>query len=437
MPTRQYQPEFGLTDPKTAARMAHEGLTETRTVRQFATKWLVAVLVFSAAVTLPAAENSLQDLRRHTCKIAVFWQSGARNYGTGVYLGDRLVLTCAHLFRPDASDGAMLKIQAAWPGGDVRNATLAKSDGLWDQAVIEVDQQPHADGAPLPGIPLAADEVAEGDFVIFGGYGNTQRLTLRRGQIRNYAGASGIQFEPGYINARGMSDEGDSGGPMFNDRGELVGNLSASDHVETTGTREYKTREFLAPFEARLTQARLTWGRTAPPASGGYGQPVSCGVPRLQLPQPTTYSQPTTSRSRNQVYVKINYAQLAAQLKADPDFVAACKGLDALPPKIDYEQLAAMAVQHIDVNTVASVAATKIDINAVAQSAAAHVDINQIAAAIAQAIPPPPQKENGTNATVDQKPDDQADQADQNAKPEPTGGPTPAYFSITPRTGAN
>lgn len=169
------------------------------------------VHVAEARVTVEKVPTG-RDIAARALASTVFLRGG-NVYGAGVLL-DRsgLVLTCDHVI-----DGVQ-EIEASFDGDDkplpVRVVARAKDVDL---ALLAIDHVP--DGRA----PLAQGKVASlamGDTVYAMGAPHKMRFSLSRGVV-SYVGRT---FEgTSYVQTDLAASGGSSGGPVMNERGELVG----------------------------------------------------------------------------------------------------------------------------------------------------------------------------------------------------------------------
>lgn len=195
-----------------------------------------------APFDLAAVDSSLVMLR-------VMRQSGDQlkgRQGTAVFIGKDRVLTAAHLF-----DAPFTQVELFFGGREGRprqrvvlpsnRLTLHRYDGV-DVAVIRNVTAPTWAAAP----PLAVQPPRVGDLMTSIGLKDIDSRRIRTGPVKDATPSGGggdttsgaeSASEGGLFNIEFTSEEGDSGGPTFNDRGELVGIHTA------TGTRtELKTK---------------------------------------------------------------------------------------------------------------------------------------------------------------------------------------------------
>jgi hypothetical protein len=158
------------------------------------------------------------------------------SYGSGalVALNDTygLVVTNWHVVR-DAS----APIWVAFPNGFRSAATILKTDRDWDLAALAV-WRPNV--SPLP---LATQPPRPGERLTIAGYGSGWFRAVS-GQCTQYVSPGGNHpFE--MIELSAPARNGDSGGPILNDRGEIAGVLFGSAFGQTTGSYCGRLRLFL------------------------------------------------------------------------------------------------------------------------------------------------------------------------------------------------
>lgn len=162
----------------------------------------------------------------------------ARNHGSGTLVKQAgaggIILTCAHIF----SEGAG-SITVTFPDGSSYQAELLGTDRQWDLAVLRIARPRAAE------VTIASVAPRPGQWVSSCGYGRDGRYWCNRGQARGYVQTEGTRsFET--LEISGMARQGDSGGPIFNDRGELVAVLWGTDGRVVGGTYCGRIRLFLA-----------------------------------------------------------------------------------------------------------------------------------------------------------------------------------------------
>lgn len=160
-----------------------------------------------------------------------------RSFGTGTVVaqtGDRAwVLSCAHLF-----EGRVTGIQVAFPTRGVYAGQLTAIDRTWDLALVML---PAVKAEP---VPLATEAPQAGQWLTACGYGPDGRWQCVRGQVRGYvATAQTGSFET--LSLNGAARPGDSGGPIFDQSGQLVGVIWGSDGRMIVATYCGRIRAFL------------------------------------------------------------------------------------------------------------------------------------------------------------------------------------------------
>jgi hypothetical protein len=159
--------------------------------------------------------------------------------GSGCYLGDGLFLTAAHVMRGEAPVATV-----TFPDGRSFSTRLVANDPQYDQALLESADKP--DG----GVPVAEGNATRGVRLFLGGYSQGPALfwpSTMRGVCSPVGGPSAD-----WITTSGESIPGDSGGPIFDQRGCIIGNLWGGSNGETTGVNCGRTHRFLQRFRDRL-----------------------------------------------------------------------------------------------------------------------------------------------------------------------------------------
>jgi len=172
----------------------------------------------------------------------------ARCYGSGTLVeksGEHaLILTCAHLFREKTGD-----VRVVFADGTTLTAEVLAVDPLWDLAALRIARP------PAEPVAIAQQFARPGEAVSSCGFGPDGRYARNRGRALGYVRtAHGATFET--LELTGSARDGDSGGPVFNQRGELVAVLWGTDGRTVGGTYCGRVRKFLATL----------LGRPAPPS---------------------------------------------------------------------------------------------------------------------------------------------------------------------------
>ena len=165
-------------------------------------------------------------------RIFVTTRSG-RNIGSGTVIDGGGVLTCAHLFE---GDGAIAVI---FSDGSSHRGTLVAIDRVWELALLRIAQ-------PRQGVKIGTTAPKVGDRVRSCGYGRNGRYWCNQGRVMGYVmpeGAGVGRYET--LEISGTARQGDSGGPIFNDRNELVAVLWGTNNRIVGGTYCGRIRKFL------------------------------------------------------------------------------------------------------------------------------------------------------------------------------------------------
>ena len=155
--------------------------------------------------------------------------------GTLVAVNGRhgLVVTNWHVIR-DAGD----RIEVAFPDGFRSQATLLAADRDWDLAALAIwrpNVQP---------IPLANQAPWPGDHLTIAGYGSGSYRTATGRCVQYVSPGANLPFE--MVELAADAREGDSGGPILNQQGELAGVLFGATCGRTAGSHTVPVRRFLA-----------------------------------------------------------------------------------------------------------------------------------------------------------------------------------------------
>lgn len=143
-----------------------------------------------------------------------------------------LVITNWHV----VSEGSGV-MTVVFPDGFRTAAQLIKVDRTWDLAALAV-WKPHA----TP-VPLASTPPRPGEPLTIAGYGSGD-YRAAAGRCTQYVAPDSNQpFE--MVELDTAARQGDSGGPIFNSRGELAGVLFGAGHGTTSGSYCGRVRGFL------------------------------------------------------------------------------------------------------------------------------------------------------------------------------------------------
>jgi hypothetical protein len=156
--------------------------------------------------------------------------------GTGTLVDVRgpyaLVVTNWHVVRDAAQ-----QVSVAFPDGFRSTAYILKVDRDWDLAALAI-WRPNV--AP---VPVARDAPRLGERLTIAGYGQGD-YRAQQGTCSQFM-SPGVNMPHDIIELSAEARQGDSGGPIFNDRGELSGVLFGSVTGATSGSHARRLRWFL------------------------------------------------------------------------------------------------------------------------------------------------------------------------------------------------
>lgn len=164
-------------------------------------------------------------------------EKNAVSFGSGSLIDARgqfgLVVTNWHVVR-DATG----EISVEFPGGFRSPARLLKVDADWDLAALEIARPPIAPLSISSALPQ------RGQQLVIAGYG-AGNYRSAAGVCEQYlAPKDGMPFEMVEVNVEAR--QGDSGGPILNERGEIAGVLFGAGSGFTAGSYGGRVLDFLS-----------------------------------------------------------------------------------------------------------------------------------------------------------------------------------------------
>jgi len=153
-----------------------------------------------------------------------------------------LVLTNWHVIR-DSRSGVLVQ----FPDGFQSAGTVVRWDEPWDLAAIVI-WKPNA----TP-VTLAPEKPVPGEPLTIAGYGRGP-FRAETGPCTQYL-APGSGYPAEFVELSATARQGDSGGPIFNTRGELAGVLFGQNDGRTIGSCTTRLRAFLAEVGSSGFQA--------------------------------------------------------------------------------------------------------------------------------------------------------------------------------------
>jgi len=205
---------------------------------------LISILL-ATALTADAAPPGRQRPHPAVVRVSVADGGGSYSMGSGTLVavhGSRgLVVTNWHVVRDAKAPPVVI-----FPDGFRSAAVVARLDADWDLAALVI-WRPRAepvrisDHPPRPGEPLTIAGYGSGSY---------RMATGRCTQYVSPGGRHGFEM----VELSAPARQGDSGGPIFNSRGELAGVLFGSAAGTTSGSFCGRVDLFLSPVIARLEQ---------------------------------------------------------------------------------------------------------------------------------------------------------------------------------------
>lgn len=209
-----------------------------------------------------------RDLKRWQL-IAVEATKGKQvSCGSGVFIkqaGRCYALTCWHVVK----DGGVIVVRTA--SGTTIPVTIVATDNVLDLALLDLG------GRNVPCVEMAA-AVSVGECVTSCGFGSGSRARVVQGQVAQILSAdrrSNVFFE-----WFGASRPGDSGGPVFNISGRLVGILFGAKNGRSNGTRIGAIRGWLARVVRRPDHVEEAPKKVVIPAQ----PPINWSPPKQDKP---------------------------------------------------------------------------------------------------------------------------------------------------------
>jgi hypothetical protein len=198
-------------------------------------------------------------------------EQGAASLGSGVLVDvnrdQGLVLTNWHVVRDSRS-----AVLVQFPDGFQTAGTVIRTDEAWDLAALVIWRP------PVPPIPLAKSPPVPGDLLTIAGYGRGP-YRAQSGRCTEYLSpATGYPKE--FVELAAAARQGDSGGPILNDRGELAGVLFGQNGGRTIGSCSTRLRTFLASVGSSGVDPTMAAIAAGQPVTGDE---VRASEPRMRM----------------------------------------------------------------------------------------------------------------------------------------------------------
>ncbi len=238
------------------------------------------------ASTAPSATQIYQRDAKGVVSIKVLTSEG-EDEGTGIVLNESgLILTNDHVVKGARS----ITIDASGSSNTTRDATLVGEEANKDLALIRVDPS----GLGLKALTLASSSsVQVGDTVYAIGTPYGLEETFTKGIVsalgRDISAPDGSKIA-GAIQTDAALNPGNSGGPLLNEQGEVIGVNSqiASDAASVEGSQPGSTGVgFAIASDTVVSAVRAIEAGTGVTYASATGQSQGEGSPRTQSPYET------------------------------------------------------------------------------------------------------------------------------------------------------
>ena len=212
-----------------------------------------------------SARESLHPTPPHPAVVRIIaTEQGGASMGSGSLIArdaaSGLVITNWHVVRDATADPMVV-----FPDGFQSVGKIQKTDADWDLALLKI-QRPN-----VPPVVLANQPPLPGDPLTIAGYGRgTYRAAT--GKCTQYV-SPGLRMPFEMVEVSVAARQGDSGGPILNQQGELAGVLFGAGWGRTSGSYSGRVRKFLegpasaVPRRPALERLPATQGGACPTAA--------------------------------------------------------------------------------------------------------------------------------------------------------------------------
>lgn len=186
----------------------------------------------------PDADLPTEDIHPHPAVVRIIVpERGSTSYGSGTLIDVQgqhgLVVTNWHVVSDAVRPPTVL-----FADGFRSLAQVVKADRDWDLAALAI-WRPQVEP-----VPLASQPPQPGEMLAIAGYGQGP-YRLASGRCTNYL-APNTRLPREMVELAAAARQGDSGGPIFNRRGELAGVLWGEGNGYTMGSYCGRVRQFLS-----------------------------------------------------------------------------------------------------------------------------------------------------------------------------------------------
>lgn len=208
----------------------------------------LAALVFSLSVPRVSAAEISPDIPHPAVARIMSLETNAASFGSGTLMYKQgkhaLLVTNHHVIRDSKEE-----ILVSFPNGFRSSAKVVASDPTWDLAALLI-WSPSIDA-----VKIAKKAPQSGDQLTIAGYGS--------GRYRAISGICSQYVSPGLsqphemVELKAVARQGDSGGPIFNQDGELAGVLFGAGWRTTAGSYSGRVKKFLDPIVGRMQKSAV------------------------------------------------------------------------------------------------------------------------------------------------------------------------------------
>lgn len=175
--------------------------------------------------------DAVRQASRSVCRVRVAGSGNSVYMGSGTYVGARTIVTAKHVLR----DGRLATTTAEFSGRSF-SASGWLANAVADQYLIELTEDP-----PVNPVPLAQVAPSPGEIVYVVGFGG-DGFAIWPARFAS-TGSSISDQDSGFYAGRNAR-QGDSGGAVFNDRGEYVGTIWGGGGASAVAVTYTHTRAF-------------------------------------------------------------------------------------------------------------------------------------------------------------------------------------------------
>lgn len=164
----------------------------------------------------PTNDKSL-GLFSVVARVRVSDSGGGTSLGSGVLIdvhdGAGYVLTNNHVVKGAANAQA---VEVSFPDGFVSRGEIVRRDTVWDIAAVRIAKP------KVAWVPLASADPVKGQWLTLTGYGDLKSQGRHAtGQVIGFTCPKG-ESAPDWVDFGCVARKGDSGGPVFNESGEVI-----------------------------------------------------------------------------------------------------------------------------------------------------------------------------------------------------------------------